>query len=170
MHLLAQTSLTCQKGALIATGPSTGIHHTSNDEACLHMALLPGLCCSCICSMQDYYEYLQCYSHPGPDLMRHIHDLPTPLGTDMTIELYKPTLAKVPLFVGAKHSFIEYLARGLSLAVYLKGEHLHLPGTSKQHSESFSVICLLGQMRECAAGLTRTESESGFRTCEPCTM
>lgn len=72
-------------------------------------------------SVQEYYDYLLTFGHPGPDLMRHVQELPESLGTDMAIELYKPTVAKIPLFYGVKTVFLEHLTRGLSLCVFLKG-------------------------------------------------
>lgn len=71
--------------------------------------------------LQDYYDYLQSFGHPGPDLMRHVHDLPSTLGTDMATELYRPTISKIPLFYGVKTAFLESIVRGLNLCVYLKG-------------------------------------------------
>lgn len=71
--------------------------------------------------MQDYYDYLQTFGHPGPDLMRHVQDLPATLGADMTTELYAPTVAKIPLFYGVKIAFLENIIRGLNLCVFLKG-------------------------------------------------
>lgn len=71
--------------------------------------------------LQEYYDFLQTYSHPGPDLMQHISTLPTPLTIEMTRELYSPTLAKIPLFNGVQPAFLESLARGLILCVFLAG-------------------------------------------------
>lgn len=82
-----------------------------------HIASFP----VCLVFLQDYYDYLQSFGHPGPDLMRHVQDLPISLGTDMTTELYKPTVAKIPLFRGVTSSFLESITRGLNLCVFLKG-------------------------------------------------
>lgn len=74
---------------------------------------------------QEYYDFLQTYSHPGPDLMHLISTLPAPLTIEMTRELYSPTLAKIPLFNGVQPAFLESLARGLVLCVYLAGPIYH---------------------------------------------
>lgn len=71
--------------------------------------------------LQEYYDFLQSYSHPGPDLMHLISTLPTPLSIEMARELYSPTLAKIPLFNGVQPVFLESLARGLLLYVFLAG-------------------------------------------------
>lgn len=71
--------------------------------------------------LQDYYDYLLCFGHPGPDLMRHVQELPPSLGTDMATELYKNSVARIPLFYGVKTAFLESLIRGLNLCVFLKG-------------------------------------------------
>lgn len=53
--------------------------------------------------------------------MQHISTLPTPLTIEMTSELYSPTLAKIPLFNGVQPAFLDSLARGLILCVFLAG-------------------------------------------------
>lgn len=71
--------------------------------------------------LQEYYDFLQAYTHPGPDLSAYIGELPQSLGDDMNMELYAEFLWKVDLFKGVLPSFYQRLGREMQMRVYLAG-------------------------------------------------
>ncbi|KAG2450742.1 hypothetical protein HYH02_004579 [Chlamydomonas schloesseri] len=72
--------------------------------------------------IDQYFDYLTTYSHPGPDGMALISQLPSSMFQDIAIWMYKDLVTKVPLFKECEPAFIAQLVIRLRLAVFLPSE------------------------------------------------
>lgn len=71
--------------------------------------------------MQEYYDFLQTFSHPGPDLTEYMRELPMPLRQDLSLELFEGHLQQVELFHGVHSYFLHWLCCDLQMQVFLAG-------------------------------------------------
>ncbi|KAG2491337.1 hypothetical protein HYH03_010341 [Edaphochlamys debaryana] len=72
--------------------------------------------------IDQYFDYLTTYSHPGPDGMALISQLPSSMFQDIAIWMYRDLVTKVPLFKECEPAFIAQLVIRLRLAVFLPSE------------------------------------------------
>mmetsp|Transcript_5229 Transcript_5229/g.11435 ORF Transcript_5229/g.11435 Transcript_5229/m.11435 type:complete len:751 (+) Transcript_5229:346-2598(+) len=72
--------------------------------------------------VDDYFEYLTQHSHPGPDGMQLVSQLPSSMFQDISSWMYTDLVKKVPLFKECEEAFLKALVVRLKLSVYLPGE------------------------------------------------
>mmetsp|Transcript_24891 Transcript_24891/g.69399 ORF Transcript_24891/g.69399 Transcript_24891/m.69399 type:complete len:684 (+) Transcript_24891:286-2337(+) len=78
--------------------------------------------------VQEYFDYLATFSHPGPEGMRVLGELPTSLYEDICALLHVRVIRKVPPFKDCEEPFIMQLVTRLSPAVYMPGETIFRGG------------------------------------------
>lgn len=103
--------------------------------------------------VQEYYDFLQTYTHPGSDLAEYLRELPSTLRNDMSAELFAPHLERVQLFDGVQTYFIHWLCNELQMQVYLAGEHLY----------HYNEVC--GNLHICMKGKVAIVTPEGFLNC-----
>jgi len=69
-----------------------------------------------------YFDYLLQRSHPGPDGLNTLQQLPKSMFRDISVWMYYEGVKKVPLFQDCEDAFIRQLVMRLRLQVYLTGE------------------------------------------------
>ncbi|GMH39832.1 hypothetical protein BSKO_07736 [Bryopsis sp. KO-2023] len=72
--------------------------------------------------IQEYFDYLSKYAHPGPEGMALLSELPRSLFEDVSMWLYRDQLTGIPLFKGCEANFITQLATRVHLEVYMPRE------------------------------------------------
>ncbi|KAL6749390.1 hypothetical protein V8C86DRAFT_2849289 [Haematococcus lacustris] len=72
--------------------------------------------------VDSYFNYLTTYSHPGPDGMGLVQQLPTSMFQDISVWMHKDLVNRVPLFKETEDAFITQLVMRLRLHVFLQGE------------------------------------------------
>lgn len=95
--------------------------------------------------LQEYYDYMSSYGHPGPELMNFLSELPNAMFQDMTSGLYKKNILAVTMFAGTEELFVESLCGRLRMTVFLSG--VHLLQLSNARVEGFALLLQLNNTR-----------------------
>lgn len=107
---------------LISNMNVTAARHKQRKTVVMDVARYLNLTPDLMQRIQEYYDYLAQYSHPGPEGMSYLSDLPTPLFLDITTHMYKEKLSHVPLFQDCEEAFMDQLVLKLRHAVYMPSE------------------------------------------------
>eukprot|EP00873_Tetraselmis_striata_P036314 jgi/Tetstr1/456578/TSEL_043296.t1 len=78
--------------------------------------------------VQEYFDYLSTFSHPGPEGMHVLSELPTSLYEDICALLHVRAIRKVPPFKNCEEPFIMQLVVKLKASVYMPGETIFRGG------------------------------------------
>ena len=82
--------------------------------------------------IQEYFEYISIYSHPGVEGMQILQDLPTSLMQDVLEHMHKKIIERVPFFkdceVGKKYSSMWESSAALAEAFSGVGSTRSVPG------------------------------------------
>lgn len=80
--------------------------------------------------MQLYYDYMVNFTHPGPEGLAMLGNLPEPLYRDVCDELYVPLLQRVPVFKSksVEYDFIIELAKRMRPYIYLPADYIFVKG------------------------------------------
>lgn len=107
---------------LVSNLNATNARHKHKQELVMDVVRYLGLPQDISDRVQEYYEYLANFSHPGPDGMKYLQDLPSSLYEDVSMYLHGDRVRMIPLFASVEDAFVTSLVTRLHHAVYMPSE------------------------------------------------
>lgn len=107
---------------LVSNLNATNARHKHKQELVTDVVRYLGLPQDITDRVQEYFDYLASFAHPGPDGMNFLSDLPNSLFEDISMYLHGERVRAVPLFANVEDAFITSLVTRLRHAVFMPSE------------------------------------------------
>ncbi|CAG9460829.1 unnamed protein product [Pedinophyceae sp. YPF-701] len=107
---------------LVSNLNATAARHKHKQELVSDVIRYLGLPADINDRVQEYFDYLTTYAHPGPDGINFLMELPWSLYEDIAMHLHGHRVRQVTLFASCEDAFITHLVTKLKNAVYMPSE------------------------------------------------